>query len=222
VQKLPNLPLANYPSFASLSNRKEVFRNINAQEKEIVMNQHKSLFVRIKSKVYGFLPKFGASPVQREKYRFAVAEIANSKKDRRFLNGEEWHAEIVAGMMVSHAKNEEVLIYSDSLGPEFYAKILLNSYCSFRILLGNVGNSRALDVIRALPQEAQSRIDFRVSNAPYGKHFLVVGDSIRCEADDDGNELFVVCNFNEPDAAQRLRDRFESMWEKSPPWSFLY
>ena len=156
------------------------------------------------------------SPARRKQYRVGVTMLADNMKNERFRIGEEWHAEIVAELMVGRtSKNDELLIYSDSLAPEFYAKILENSKCRIRILFGN---TKALGILRALPQGAKDRIDFRASNTPRGKHFLVVGSSVRCEVNNQGDELDACCNFNEPDAAQRLRDRFESMWEEASPW----
>lgn len=146
-------------------------------------------------------------------YRSAVTRLADNNVNRRFLNDSKEQAKLIAGLMVSRAvENRDVLIYSDSLEPEFYTEILRYSECHFRILVGNTG---ALGVIKSLPKYAQDRIDCRASTTPKGVHFLVTKHSFRYELPEHPDELFVVCNFYEPEIAQLLRDRFETMWENS-------
>lgn len=149
-------------------------------------------------------------------YRFAVTKLAYDRTNQRFLNDSNEHAKLVARLMVSRVVGGgDVLIYSDSLKPGFYAEILCYSKCHFRII---VGNTAAVEVIRSLPQEAQNRIEFRASNTPKRNHFLVAGNSFRSEISDCSDELQVVCNFCESEVVEDLRNLFGAMWEKATPW----
>lgn len=170
-------------------------------------------------------------------YVEAITLLADKQGNRRFLNGSNAQAELVAGLMVSrNSEHHEVLIYTESLEPAFYKEILQNSRGRFRVIFCN---TKALGVIRALPKDVQDRIDYRVSNTPWSERFLVVGNAFRYQLAEishllfgkiiqyepgtrrSSNELFVVCNFNEPETAQKLRDNFEILWANSVPRSAI-
>lgn len=147
-----------------------------------------------------------------EEYYVAVKKLAETKKNQRFINSEKWHSEIVVGRMICQMpKANEVLIYSESLSHEFYSESILASKCRFRII---VGSTNAAEVIKSLPQDAQNRIDFRVSDTPKMEHFLVAGNAFRCEIAGCSDQLHVVCNFYEPEVAGKLRNRFDALWKK--------
>lgn len=146
-------------------------------------------------------------------YRAAITGLADNMVNRRFLNSSKEQTKLIARLMVNRVvENGDVLIYSDSLEQEFYTEILCHSRCHFRILVGNTG---ALKVIKSLPQHAQNRIDCRAHNGFKKEHFLVIKHSFRYELPEYQNELLVICNFYEPETAQKLRDRFEAMWGNS-------
>lgn len=166
-----------------------------------------------------------------EEYRNAVTKLAEIKKNQRFLNGTNAHAEVVAGLMIAHAREaDEVLIYSDALSEAFYQAVLRYSKCRIKILLDN---SDGKDIIKALPQDVQNRLDYRMTRVADGAHFLVSGDAFRYELEyptrlvfgivvqlkpehpEPHDELFVVCNFYEPRITRRLQARFEDMWASS-------
>lgn len=167
-------------------------------------------------------------------YVEAITLLADEQANRRFLNCSNAQAELVVGLMISqNSEYSEVLIYSESLGPAFYKEILQNPRGRFRVIFCN---TKALEVILALPKEVQDRIDYRASSTPRSERFLVIGDAFRYQLSEishlvfgriiqyepdirkSSSELFVVCNFNEPESAQKLRARFESMWEEAGPW----
>lgn len=167
-------------------------------------------------------------------YVEAVTLLADEQVNRRFLNDSNAQAGLVSMLMVSHNPgHNEVLIYSESLEPAFYRDILLNTTARFRVIFCN---TKALELLKPLPKDVQNRIEYRASSTPRGERFMVVGNAFRYQlaeishlmfgkiiqyepdARRSSSELFVVCNFNEPGSARKLRDRFEAMWDEASPW----
>lgn len=155
-------------------------------------------------------------------YRLDITRIANAEVNRRFLNDGNNFAKIVVWLMIRrNLPPDEVLIYSKALTPSFYAEImrataLLDSKIRFRIVLDE---KDGVNVINNLPEEVQKRIDFRIIDSHLGAHFLVTRCAYRYELIECPNELLVVCNFNEPESALRLRNNFEKLWANSVPLS---
>lgn len=163
-----------------------------------------------------------------QEYRDAVTKLAEVKKNQRFLNGTNADAKVVAGLMIARAEEaDEVLVYSDALSAAFYKEVLRHSKCRIKVLLDD---REGINIIKALPQDVQSRLECRVTKVAGGAHFLVSDDAFRYELEypthlvfgivvqyetkhpEPHDELFVVCNFYEPRISQRLRDRFGDMW----------
>ena len=145
-------------------------------------------------------------------YRKAVTKLADDKVDQRFLGASDAHAKLVAGIILEHSTEaSEVLIYSKALEDAFYEEVLRFSKCHIKVVLDS---EEGIKVIRRLPQDVQNRLVVRFTNTPKGAHFLFLNNAVRFEL--KGNELFAVSNFNESDEAiQRLRDRFEELWENA-------
>lgn len=155
-------------------------------------------------------------------YIHEVTKIADARKNRRFLNDSNSHAELVFWLMIRALRfNDEVLIYSSSLDLPFYSRILsgscfLDSKPVFKIILDDkVG----LEIIKKLPEDAQNRIDCRIATKKDDAHMIVTHHAFRIEAKDYHDELFVVCNFNEPEVAEGLKKRFNRIWENAVPLS---
>lgn len=163
-----------------------------------------------------------------QEYRDAVTKLAEIKKNQRFLNGTNADAKVVAGLMITRAEQvDEVLVYSDALSADFYKEVFRHSKCRIKILLDD---REGINIIKALPQDVQNRLEYRVTRVADGAHFLVSDDAFRYELEyptrlmfgivvqyetkhpERHDELYVVCNFYEPRITQRLRTRFEDMW----------
>lgn len=152
---------------------------------------------------------------KKEEYRAALTKLAKEHKNQRFLTGEDWGARVVAGLMVDQmSASEEVLIHTNALQHSFYADILRSSVCCFRIILGSI---EGIAVVENLPFEVQNRLEIRSASVCHMKHCLVAGMAFRVEARACRDELYVVCNFNEPDVAGSLRKQFNELWTRTVP-----
>lgn len=153
---------------------------------------------------------------------YALEKMAKDRKNQRFLNDNDEEAKIVVWLMIRSLRPaDEVLVYSKDLSLPFYSAILrasqlLDSNLNFRIVLDD---KEGIEVIRKLPEDAQSRIDCRLATTQDGSHILLTPVAFRAEAKDYHDELFVVCNFYEPYVAQTLKIRFERIWTNSVPCS---
>lgn len=152
-----------------------------------------------------------------EDYREEVEKLANHEENRRFLIDGENFAKLIVGLMLTKtATTDETCIYSKCLGPEFYCGILRSLKSRTRIILED---PEGIEVIKALPQDIQSLIDFCVTDSPYGEYFISTKSAFWFAAPPNNNELSAICNFNEPETIQVLRERFEKLWKSSVPCS---
>ena len=155
-------------------------------------------------------------------YIAAVTKLADERKNLRFLNDSNNFAKLVAWLMIRNVcPADEVLIYSKALTQSFYSEImrascLLDSKPRFKIVLDN---KDGIEVIKKLPEDVQRRIDCRVATTQDGSHMLLTPVAFRAEAKSYRDELFVVCNFYEPEVVQTLKSRFERIWANSVPCS---
>lgn len=148
-------------------------------------------------------------PMSLGNYEDAVRFIENNNVNRRFLNNTYEHVRLVVELMIGRMMDgDEVLIYTSTL-PAFYEVALRNPKCKLRILVDNI---HGMNAVRILRSEVSCRIDCRFVSAPEGKYFMSGGSAYRMVVDND-NEFIAVSNFNEPEAVQRLRSRFDRMWE---------
>ncbi|MFZ3043690.1 MAG: hypothetical protein WA058_01100 [Minisyncoccia bacterium] len=141
---------------------------------------------------------------------YEVQKWAERRVNERFLTDSNDQAFWTVFLMISHVREEDtVLIYSRALEHHFFLQALCQSKCHIDIILDDV---RGVEVIAALPQSFLSRIEWRISSSACGRHFLVAGDSFRYDGDDQSDELYAICNFNEPETVQKLRARFKDIW----------
>lgn len=153
-------------------------------------------------------------------YSDALTKIADERTNQRFLNDSNSQAELVFWLMLRSLRpNDEVLIYSDALSHPFYLRILagpcfLKSKPVCKIVLDD---KAGIEIIKKLPEDAQRRIDCRLAPTKDGAHMIVTHHAFRFEAKDYHDELFVVCNFNELEVVERLKKRFDRIWENSVP-----
>lgn len=142
-------------------------------------------------------------------YEAAVIKFADEHKNQKFLNDSHNHASLLAGLMIGRASEcDDVLIYSKSLPSYCFGDAIKNSKSrNIRILLDDASGTAE---INKLSSEDQERIKTRVLNNADGSHFWIAGDSFRLEIDHD--KAKAVANFNDPEAIQILRARFERLW----------
>ena len=123
-----------------------------------------------------------------EEYRLAIFCLARKKVNRRFLNDSNEHGELVSRLILADtAESDEVFIYSKSLTPMFYRKVLLPSKCHIKILLDD---KKGINIIKTLPKDVQSRLDCRLTSVQSGEHFLVSNDAFRYELKHRTNLVF--------------------------------
>ena len=189
--------------------RKELFQSLTKLKKENVMK-------KILRAIIAFIIKASAfKGVPLNEYRAAVTVLANENKNRRFIISSGEHANIVVHLMVSKLeRSDEILIYSDCLSLDFYRKILIDSNCQIKIIFDKI---EGMKIIESLPEDVQDRITCwcRPSSDIEKRHFIVAGTSFSYELEPWKDESFVVCNFYEPEIVERLKSRFERMWEGS-------
>ncbi|HBH71244.1 MAG: hypothetical protein UU88_C0019G0003 [Parcubacteria group bacterium GW2011_GWC1_42_11] len=184
------------------------------------MEKNKSLLQRL-VEYFGAQKKTTKSePNVPLEYINAVTKLARKRKDQRFLNDGNNFAKLVAWLMISSVRPmDEILIYSKALTQPFYSTILrasclLDSKPVFRVVLDD---KEGIEVIKKLPEDVQSRIDCRLAATPEGSHMLLTPVAFRAEAKSCHDELFVICNFYEPEVVQALKTRFERIWANSAP-----
>ena len=169
--------------------------------------------INILLKVLSWLSRPGSVS---EEYRTAVTKLADKGTNQRFLNDSNEHALLVTDLMFNRIDEmEEILIYSKSLKPAFYEKILRHSKHKIKILLDDTAG---IDRIKTLPMDIQTRLECRLTGVTES-HFILAGRAFRFEINKYLDELCVVCNFNEPKVAQKLRNRFDSLWNSASPCS---
>ncbi|MDP2382446.1 MAG: hypothetical protein Q8N00_06555 [Nitrospirota bacterium] len=139
-------------------------------------------------------------------YREAVIKMADEHRNERFLNDSPEHAKLLADLMIGRAEEaDEVSIYSKSLPMFCYADALRNCKSqNIRVILDDA-SGRA-----ELPEDLSSRMKIRILDIADGAHFFTAKDSFRLEMDHE--KAKAVANFNEPEAVQKLRSRFEHLW----------
>lgn len=140
-------------------------------------------------------------------YEAAVTKYADEHKNQRFLNDSHSHANLLANLMIGRTSEcDDILIYSKSLPLSCFGDALSNSKSkNIRIILDDASGG---EQIKNLPQK--DRISVRVLNTIDGAHFWVAGDSFRLEIDHDNAKA--IANFNDPEAIEILRARFEKLW----------
>lgn len=165
-----------------------------------------------------FLAFFGLSDADHaerkvsKEYRTEIKDLANRRINRRFLNDSHNQAVLVVGEICNQVtETNPVLIYSKALEPRFYKEVLSNSKCHFEILLEE---ATGVGVIHSLPLAVRDRIQYRVGAYPGdGAHFIIAAHAFRTEIEEKTDEMFAVCNFFEPEAAEMLRKRFKFLWD---------
>lgn len=154
-------------------------------------------------------------------YRRALLLRADGLSSEFLWNKGEDAAKLTVGFIINRAMEmEEVVIYSHSLGPNFYKDVLRGLKCPARILLDD---SSGMNVVKGLPQAIQDRINTRVRVLPQeiseNVHFLATDYAFRCGEKNQGDEeLSAWANLNDPLKTKKWRDHFDKLWaEASPP-----
>lgn len=142
-------------------------------------------------------------------YEAAVTRFADEHKNQKFLNDSHHHASLLAELMIGRAtEHDDVLIYSKSLPQTCFGDALEHSKSrNIRIVLDD---ALGQEEIKKLSLVNQERIKHKVLTTNDGAHFWIAGDSFRLEMDHD--KAKAVANFNDPEAVQVLRARFEKLW----------
>lgn len=162
-----------------------------------------------------------SEPILPQEYISAVTRLAKKRTNQRFLNDTNEHAEFVFWLIIRSCRlGEEILIYSKALKFPFYRRILraaclFDPGIVFKILLDD---EEGIEEIKKLPENVQRQIECRIASVSDGAHMVVTSTAFRIEAKDYHDELFVVCNFYEPDIAENLRKRFNRIWENAVPF----
>jgi hypothetical protein len=143
-------------------------------------------------------------------YIAAIADLAENRTSRRFLNDSDVHAQLLIECMIGGASADDAInIYSGELKKSCYLDILKATKGNVRILVDNF--QAAQSVINELDLSQNDRIKILPVAEKASNHFYTVGNhSFRYEL--DHNLATAVANFYEPETAEKLNLLFDNMW----------
>lgn len=150
-------------------------------------------------------------------YILGIYLLSRRNENERFLTDDE-SRDCVSMVMAKRSATSKTKILVYGVLPRlvsWYVNVLTASRCPIDIIVE--GND--VGFISRFPLEVQKRITCwrRVTESKENEHhFLLFGQNTYL-FDGKGNGTVWVGNFNEPDTAQRLRDRFEQHLKESVP-----